>query len=112
MKKSNLVREMMAQVEDRSEANIELLIKQVQFVTGFQRQLARAYINNNWARVDAMLAESKSAVDEMTTQAMEEVVEMAAAEEQPVMVDKAALKRARDAQRKREQRAAARAAAV
>ena len=111
MKKSNLVREMMAQVEDRSEANIELLIKQVQFVTGFQRQLARAYINNNWARVDAMLAESKAAVDAMTTQ-VEEVVEMAAAEEQPVMVDKAALKRARDAQRKREQRAAARAAAV
>ena len=88
MRKSDTVR---ALIEQAKMEGLELpnnaLIQLVQDNTGFKRQLARAYIINNWNKVEAFT-----------------IV--------PVEHAKEVLRRAKDAARKREARARAKAAAL
>lgn len=85
MSKALQVREMIAQAKAQGNDAVSLIPAVMQL--GFKRQLARAYINNNWDRVEAAVI----------------VVEQKPAK---------ALSMSRDAIRKREARAAKRAAAA
>lgn len=51
MSKANQVRELIANCKAAHDAPTEDLIILVMDVCGFKRQLARAYINNNWTKV-------------------------------------------------------------
>lgn len=51
MSKANQVRELIANCKAANDAPTEDLIILVMDVCGFKRQLARAYINNNWEKV-------------------------------------------------------------
>lgn len=88
MTKANQVREMIAQAKAK-QLDAASLIKPVMEKFGFHRQLARAYINNNWDKVAAAVIE-------------------------PEVISKPAktLSMSKDAIRKREARARAKAAAV
>jgi trehalose-6-phosphate synthase len=67
MKKSELVRMMIAQAKSNG-LTAEDVITAVMADIGFQRQLARAYVNNNWdkvtvvAKVKKALSMSKDAI--------------------------------------------------
>ena len=56
MKKSQIIREMIAEAKAQGQTQNEL-ITAVREACGFSRQLARAYINNNWAKVVASAAQ-------------------------------------------------------
>ena len=57
MSKATQVREMIATCKQQHDAPTEELIVLVMDVCGFKRQLARAYINNNWTKVQATQVE-------------------------------------------------------
>lgn len=82
MTKAKQVRELIAKAKAKN-TDAEALIAKVVATFGFTRQLARTYIKSNWDKVEAEGVDAKLAE-----------------------------KRARDAARKREKRAAAKAAAV
>ena len=88
MSKAKQVREMIAQAKARNEA-ADTLIAAVMAQFGFARQLARAYVKNNWDKVEA-----------------------AVLVQQAVAKQARALSMSKDAIRKREKRAAAKAAAA
>jgi len=52
MKKSQQVRELIARAKAQG-VDADAIISEVMNDLGFKRQLARAYINNNWNRVEA-----------------------------------------------------------
>ena len=56
MTKAQQVREMIALAKGRNEA-LETLIQPVMQQFGFARQLARAYLKNNWDKVEAKIQE-------------------------------------------------------
>ena len=60
MKKSELVRSMIAQAK-ASGLTADDVISAVMADIGFQRQLARAYVNNNWGKV-AVVEKAKKAL--------------------------------------------------
>lgn len=66
MSKANQVRDLIAACKaENNEHPTEQLILVVMDVCGFRRQLARAYINNNWTKVQAA-APAVIAVPRMT----------------------------------------------
>lgn len=60
MKKAELVRSMIAQAKTNG-LTAEDVIAAVMADIGFQRQLARAYVNNNWGKV-AIVEKAKKAL--------------------------------------------------
>jgi len=112
MKKSVLVRGIIAGAK-ASGLSAADIIDAVMADTGFARQLARTYINNNWEKVTAStaVAVAVEAATEAAGAAPTEVPEVAPTEA-VVEVDAAAAKREAANARKRAARAAAKAVAV
>ena len=107
MRKSDTVRALIAQAKTEGlELPNNALIQLVQDNTGFKRQLARAYIINNWNKVEAFTVVAVEHVQEAVPASEPELVPVLTKEE------KLAAKRARDAARKREARARAKLAAL
>jgi ribosomal protein S21 len=105
MKKSQIVRNMIAAAKAQG-VSAEDIIAAVMADTGFKRQLARAYILNNWEKVDTVEVE---AVQEETQPEVDTVEVEAVQEEMPKRAPRE-LSQTPSAIRKREARARARAA--
>lgn len=106
MKKSQQVRELIAAAKAAGQTQ-DSIIGAV-MALDMQRQLARAYIKNNWDKVKVETTEQATA--ETSTDEQTRAAETVAEVTELTPEQKLAIKRERDAQRKREKRAAAKAA--
>jgi hypothetical protein len=107
MKKSEIVRNMIAVAKSQG-VDAQEIINAVISDLGFQRQLARAYVTNNWNKVEAKPAVIAPAVTEEAHAVTDEVAEEAAHAEAHA-ADKAP-SMSKSAIQKREARARAKAA--